>query len=86
MQNINTCENISQEKKSDPFSGLPGPEAIRFALQKRGRPQQDLAPIVGGKGTLSDLLSGKRPIGPKRARRLSQWLDIPFHVLRRCGA
>ncbi|OGA30156.1 MAG: hypothetical protein A3I01_04420 [Betaproteobacteria bacterium RIFCSPLOWO2_02_FULL_65_24] len=57
--------------------------AIRCRMQEQGLLQKDLAPLLGGKNRVSEVLAGKRPLTLAMARRLSESLRIPAEVLLR---
>ena len=55
--------------------------AIRFRMEENGLKQKDLAPILGGKNRVSEILSGKRPLTLAMVRALSEQLRIPADLL-----
>ncbi len=57
-------------RKSDPA------QLVRFLLDQRGLKPADLASIVGSRGRVSDILSGRRSISKEQAKRLGEF----FHV------
>jgi len=64
--------------------GKPDPvEAIRFRMEEQGLRQKDLAPILGGKNRVSEILSGKRPLTLTMVRALNEALKIPAELLIR---
>ena len=61
---------------------LPNPvDAILFRLEQQGLQQKDLVPLIGSKGRVSEVLSGKRRLTVQMVRNLSAHLDIPAAVL-----
>ena len=59
----------------------PGPEGspsgvLKYLMEERGLRQVDLAPILGSKSYVSQILSGHRPIGKDAAAKLARF----FHV------
>ena len=61
---------------------LPNPvDAILFRLEQKGLQQKDLVPLIGSKGRVSEVLSGKRRLTVPMVRKLSMQLDIPASVL-----
>lgn len=61
---------------------LPNPvDAILFRLEQQGLQQKDLVPLIGSKGRVSEVLSGKRRLTVPMVRNLSAHLDIPANVL-----
>jgi HTH-type transcriptional regulator/antitoxin HigA len=63
--------------RPDPIS------AIRFRMEERGMRQIDLAPYLGGKNRVSEVLAGKRPLTVAAIRALSDALQIPADLLVR---
>src|SRR5450759_4106007 len=57
--------------------------AIRFRMEEQGLRQKDLAPILGGKNRVSEVLSGKRALTLGMVRSLSESLHIPAELLVR---
>lgn len=56
-------------------------EAIRFRMEEKGLKQKDLAPILGGKNRVSEILSQKRPLTLSMVRALSERLGISPSLL-----
>jgi HTH-type transcriptional regulator/antitoxin HigA len=68
----------NQHHQIDP----PDPiEAIKFRMEQQGLRSVDLAPIMGGKNRVSEVLSRKRPLSLKMIRSLHQSLNIPYESL-----
>lgn len=64
--------------------GRPHPvEAILFRMEEQGLGQKDLAPILGGKHRVSEVLSRKRPLTLAMVRALHESLRIPAELLVR---
>ncbi len=62
--------------------GLPDPiEAIRFRMEQAELKQKDLIPILGSKGKVSEVLSGKRELSLTMIRKLVDELGVPAVVL-----
>jgi HTH-type transcriptional regulator/antitoxin HigA len=49
---------------------------VAFLLEQRRLSSKDLWPVVGSKGRVSEILSGKREISKEQAKRLAEF----FHV------
>lgn len=61
---------------------LPSPvDAIQFRMEQAGLEPRDLEPYIGGRGKVSDVLSGKQPLTLPMIRALHQHLGIPAAVL-----
>lgn len=56
-------------------------EAIKFRMEQLGQVQSDLAPILGSRSKVSEVLSGKRVLTLKMIRALHHHLGIPAEVL-----
>jgi HTH-type transcriptional regulator/antitoxin HigA len=62
--------------------GMPGPvEAILFRMEQASLSRRDLEPLLGGRGKVSEVLSGKRPLTLAMIRALTTRLDVPAEVL-----
>jgi HTH-type transcriptional regulator/antitoxin HigA len=61
---------------------LPDPiEAIKFRMEQQGLKQADLAPLLGSRSKVSEVLSGKRRLSVAMMRHLHNGLGIPAEVL-----
>jgi len=59
---------------------LPDPdplEMIKLKMEEKGLKQKDLEPIIGSKGYVSSVLSGKKELTLKMVRGLHRLLGIP---------
>lgn len=71
------------EAKTLPM-GFPSPiAAIEFRMEQAGLSPRDLAPLMGGRAKVSEVLSGKRPLTMAMARALHEHLGIPAVALLR---
>ncbi len=64
-------------KRPDPIA------AIRFRMEEQGLRQKDLAPMLGGKNRVSEVLARKRPLTLSMVRALNASLRIPAELLIR---
>jgi len=71
------------EKARFPFRRPDPVEAIRFRMEQQGLRQKDLAPLLGGRNRVSEVLAGKRPLTVAAIRALSEALHIPADLLLR---
>lgn len=53
---------------------------IKHKMKERGMKAKDLEPIIGSKGHVSAILSGKREITLKMAQKLKNYFSIPAEV------
>ena len=56
-------------------------EAIKFRMEQQGLKSRDLAPLMGGKNRVSEVLARKRPLSLKMIRNLHTSLHIPYESL-----
>lgn len=56
-------------------------DAIRFRMEQLGLRQVDLAPILGGRSRVSEILSGRRQLTLSMIRALNERLGIPLQSL-----
>ncbi|HTN37283.1 MAG TPA: helix-turn-helix domain-containing protein [Arachidicoccus sp.] len=55
-------------------------EVIKLKMEERGMKARDLEPIIGSKGHVSSILSGRREITLKMAQRLRDFFHLPAEV------
>ncbi|MGA3095605.1 MAG: helix-turn-helix domain-containing protein [Bryobacteraceae bacterium] len=55
-------------------------EFLRALLEDRGLSQADIAPLLGGRGHASEILSGKRSISKAQAKRLAAHFSLSVEV------
>lgn len=55
-------------------------DVIKDKMQEKGLKPKDLEPIIGSKGHVSSVLSGRREITIKMAQRLKDFLQIPAEM------
>ena len=55
-------------------------DVIRYKMEEMGMKAKDLEPIIGSKGHVSAILSGKREITLKMAQKLKNYFSIPADV------
>lgn len=64
------------EQRLYPSPEISGVEMVKFLMDQNGLKQKDLAGILGGKSTVSELLNGKRPLNLNHIRILAR----EFHI------
>ena len=69
------------ERERYPFEEPDPIAALRFRMEEQGLLQKDLAPMVGGRNRVSEVLAGKRPLTVAMIRALSEGLRIPAELL-----
>ncbi len=55
-------------------------EVVKLKMEEKGLKAKDLEPIIGSKGHVSSILSGKRELTLKMARALHSFLGIPADI------
>lgn len=71
------------EKERFRFARPDPIDAILYRMEEQGLRQKDLAPMLGGKNRVSEILSRKRPLTISMVRALSDSLRIPADLLIR---
>jgi HTH-type transcriptional regulator/antitoxin HigA len=64
------------EEEHYPIADAPGHRILASLLKERGLKQSDLLSVFKSRGVISELVSGKRPIGPKVARKLGKFFGV----------
>lgn len=68
------------DEKQYQLPELDALEVIRYKMQEMGIKAKDLEPIIGSKGHVSAILSGKREITLKMAQKLKNYFSLPAEV------
>lgn len=55
-------------------------EVIKDKMKEQGLKNKDLEPIVGSKGHVSSILSGRREITLKMAQKLKDYFNLPAEI------
>jgi HTH-type transcriptional regulator / antitoxin HigA len=55
-------------------------EVIKLKMQERGIKAKDIEPLIGSKGHVSSILSGRREITLKIAQRLKDYFHLPAEI------
>jgi HTH-type transcriptional regulator / antitoxin HigA len=69
------------ESKHFPIESPDPVEAIKFRMEQQGLTRKDLEAIIGSRGRIAEVLSGKRDLSLAMIRRLHLQLNIPADVL-----
>ncbi len=56
-------------------------DLIRYAMEQHGLARADLAPILGTRSRVTEVLNGKRPLTLGMIRRLHKRLGLPLEML-----
>ena len=66
----------------DPIDETGTPQSVvAFMLEQTGRTRADLAPLMGGRGRVSEFFAGKRRLSIEQIRKLRDELGIPADLL-----
>jgi len=68
------------EDKHYPLPQVDVLELIKDKMQEQGLKNKDLEPIIGSKGYVSSILSGRREITLSMAKKLKQFFNLPADV------
>ena len=68
------------DEKNYQLPELDALEVIKYKMKEMGVKAKDLEPIIGSKGHVSAVLSGKRDITLKMAQKLKNYFSIPSDV------
>ena len=68
------------DEKQYQLPELDALEVIKYKMLEMGMKAKDLEPIIGSKGHVSAILSGKREITLKMAQKLKNYFSIPAEV------
>lgn len=55
-------------------------DVIKLKMKERGLKAKDLEPLIGSKGHVSSILSGRREITLKIAQRLKDYFQLPAEI------
>jgi HTH-type transcriptional regulator/antitoxin HigA len=55
---------------------LPPHEMVKHLMEQRGLKQADLAPVLGSRAQVSDLVNGKRGISKAQVRKLAEYFQV----------
>jgi len=69
------------EQEHYPIKAPDPIEAIKFRMEQMNLKQVDIAPLLGGKTRVSEVLHGKRALTLKMIILLNRYLGIPFESL-----
>jgi HTH-type transcriptional regulator/antitoxin HigA len=68
------------EDKHIPLPEVNPIEFIKLKMEERGMKAKDLETIIGSKGHVSSILSGRREITLKMAQRLKDYFQLPATI------
>jgi HTH-type transcriptional regulator/antitoxin HigA len=68
------------DNKNFELPELDALEVIKYKMEEMGIKAKDLEPLIGSKGHVSSVLSGRREITLKMAQKLKDFFRIPAEV------
>ncbi len=68
------------EERNIPLPNLDPIEVIKLKMEETGMKAKDLEPLIGSKGHVSSVLSGKREITLQMAKRLREYFQLPAEL------
>jgi HTH-type transcriptional regulator/antitoxin HigA len=68
------------EDKNITIPGVSPIDVIKLKMEERGMKAKDLEPIIGSKGHVSSILSGRREITLKMAQKLKDYFQLPAEI------
>jgi len=68
------------DEKNYQLPELDALEVIKYKMKEMGIKAKDLEPMIGSKGHVSAILSGKREITLKMAQKLKDYFSLPADV------
>ena len=69
------------ERTRWPAAPVAPAELIRYAMEQHGLSPADLAPILGTRSRVSEVLNGRRPLTLAMIRNLNRRLGLPAELL-----
>jgi antitoxin component HigA of HigAB toxin-antitoxin module len=67
---------LQYEEEIEPCPDSSPAGVLRYLMEERGLRQVDLAPVLGSKSYVSQILSGHRPIGKDAAAKLAAFFQV----------
>lgn len=55
-------------------------EVVKLKMKERGMKAKDLEPIIGSKGHVSSILSGRRELTLSMAKKLKSYFNLPAEI------
>jgi len=64
------------DDRHHPLPETPPHRMLSYQLQSSGRSRQDLLPVFGTRGRISEVLNGKRAISKEQAKKLASFFKV----------
>ena len=68
------------ENKHHPLPRVSPNHSLVALMEERGLKHKDIWPVLGNKGSATEVLSGRRSISKAQAKRLAQFLQVPLDL------
>jgi len=68
------------EENHHPLPRVSPNESLRALMEERGLKHKDIWPVLGNKGSATEILSGRRSVSKAQARRLAEFFQIPVDL------
>jgi HTH-type transcriptional regulator/antitoxin HigA len=68
------------EEKAHPFPKVSPVASLNALMEERGLKHKEIWPILGNKGSATEILAGRRSISKAQANRLSEFLNVPVSL------
>ncbi len=68
------------EEKVHPLPNLSPTASLIALMEDRGLKHKDILPVLGNKGSATEILAGRRSISKAQAKRLAETLRVPIDL------
>jgi HTH-type transcriptional regulator / antitoxin HigA len=68
------------EEKTYPLPRVSPNESLNALMEERGLKHKDIWPVLGNKGSATEVLSGRRSISKAQAKRLAEFFRVPIDL------
>ena len=68
------------EEKHHPLPRVSPNESLNALMEERGLKHKDIWPVLGNKGSATEVLSGRRGISKAQAKRLAEFFHVPIDL------
>ncbi|MFN0105960.1 MAG: type II toxin-antitoxin system HigA family antitoxin [Bryobacteraceae bacterium] len=68
------------EERQYPLPSVAPHESLRALMEDRGLAHKDLWPVLGNKGSATEILNGRRSISKEQAKRLAAFFRVQVEL------
>jgi HTH-type transcriptional regulator / antitoxin HigA len=68
------------ERKYHPLPHVSPHESLIALMEERGLKHKDIWPVLGNKGTATEILNGRRSVSKAQAKRLANFFSVPVDI------